>query len=358
MSTRTQPNWFFIGLVTVVVALVFFLPFLAVICLAAVLASLFTPVYRLFLKKLSPRIAATSTMILSIAIVVIPATILVVMSIAQGLGFAKTLADLGVQTGAPLHVVGHPVVDSINALLSPLTGGQPVVSYTDIQAVIKQIIPAVIQTMTDIVINFASNIPTIMTSIILYGFLFNTFLIYGASIRKIFETLSPFEHESSSLYIDRASTIITASLRTQFFIAFITAVLSALLLIPLGLSGYFFFFVFVFTLLGMVPLGSGILMVPICIIAMFINQFWIAFWVLAIYLGVVCNIDSFLRVKLIPKNAKLLPAITTLSTFCGIAYFGILGVIYGPLIAILLTTTFDVYMSHRKQTLALATQGG
>lgn len=348
--SRHQPNWALIGLITVVIALIFFLPFLAVICLSAVLASIFSPIYQSLSRKFSQRLAASLTMILSIAIVVIPAIIVIILAIAQGISFAGTLAELDVHPESPLHIAGHPIVDVINRTFAPFTGGTPVITYEDIQTIIKEIIPAIINGFTAVIVNVASSIPTIMTSAILYGFLFNTFLIYGASIRRILHTLSPFEHEANDLYFDRASTIVASSLRTQFFIAFVTAVLCALLLIPLGLGGYFVFFVIIFTLLGMVPLGSGILMIPICIVAMFLEQFWTAAWVLVLYLGVVCNIDSFMRVKLIPKNAKLLPAITTLSTFCGIAYFGILGVIYGPLIAILLTTTFDVYMRYREQS--------
>ena len=348
-AVRQQPNWFLIGLVAVIAAFLFFLPFLAVICLAAVLASIFLPFYKWLLKRFSKRVAATLTMLSSIAIVVIPAIFVFVASIAQGISLAGSLADLDVKPGSELHTLGHPVADAINWLFAPFTGGQPVVSATDLHAIIKQIIPTIIQGFIGTITGFLASLPTIMTSAILYGFLFNTFLMYSSSIQRVFQTLSPFEQDTSDLYLDRASTIITASLRTQFFIAFITAVLCSLLIIPLGLGGYFIFFVIVFTLLGMVPLGSGILMIPFCVISMFVGQFWPAFWVLIVYLGVVCNIDSFLRVKLIPKNAKLLPAVTTLSTFCGLAYFGILGVIYGPLIAILLTTTLDLYMTYRER---------
>ena len=98
----------------------------------------------------------------------------------------------------------------------------------------------------------------------------------------------------------------------------------------------------------MVPLGSGILMIPIIIVAMLMGQFWEGFWVLVIYLVVICNFDNFIRPKVIPKKANLLPALTTLSTFCGLYYFGILGIVYGPLIAVILITTIDVYTDYQK----------
>ena len=102
----------------------------------------------------------------------------------------------------------------------------------------------------------------------------------------------------------------------------------------------------------MVPLGSGIVVIPIGIIAIITGDFWGGFWCLLIYLTVVCNIDSVLRPHLIPKKANLIPAVTTLATFCGIFYFGTLGIVYGPLIVILLMTTIDIYTSTHPRNLA------
>lgn len=347
---RSQPNWIIIGVIALAVAILFYQPFLGSICIAAILAYLLYPVFRWLSKHMHRKLASGITVALSFAIVLVPVAIVLTISISQGIAFAGNLASLSAEPNSLLKTSSQPVTDAINILLSPLNGGNPVVTQQDLHNLVKDVVPAVIQGATNAAIAFATNIPALMTSTIVYAFLLNSFLLYGQSARRMITSLSPFESETNELYLERAGTIITASLRGQFVIAFITAILSALLLIPLGLGPYFVFFVILFTLLGMIPLGSGILMIPICLIAMLAGQFWTGFWVLVIYLGVVCNIDSLLRGRLIPKNAKLLPAITTLSTFCGIAYFGLLGVIYGPLIAIFLTTTLETYMLYREQS--------
>lgn len=115
------------------------------------------------------------------------------------------------------------------------------------------------------------------------------------------------------------------------------------------MQSYFVFFVIALTLLGMIPLGSGIVVIPIALIAMVSGNFWPGFWVLAIYLGIICNLDTVLRPVLIPKKANIIPALVTLSTFCGIYYFGMLGIVYGPLIVTLLLITLDVYAAYRQR---------
>ncbi len=104
----------------------------------------------------------------------------------------------------------------------------------------------------------------------------------------------------------------------------------------------------------MVPLGSGIIMIPLAYCRYADGAILGGFAVLVIYILVICNIDNFMRPHLIPKKAKLLPAVITLSTFCGLYYFGILGIVYGPLVAILLTTTLDAFLLRRQVRKAAA----
>ena len=81
---------------------------------------------------------------------------------------------------------------------------------------------------------------------------------------------------------------------------------------------------------------------------MFTGQFWLSLVVIALYYAA-GNLDPLLRTRLIPKQIQLSVAITMIATFCGIAYFGILGVIYGPVIMILLKTTVDMYLESKSR---------
>jgi len=172
-----------------------------------------------------------------------------------------------------------------------------------------------------------------------------------AAIRFI-KSIIPFDDSSIEKYFEKSGLIVTASLKGQFVISIVTAITSTLLLcLFFGIWQYFVVIVIILTLLGMVPLGSGVVVIPIALIEMFTGNFWAGFWVLLIYLVVICNIDTVLRPHLIPKKANLIPAVTTLATFSGIYYFGIMGIIYGPLIVILLTTTIEIYTSDKRQKL-------
>ena len=61
---------------------------------------------------------------------------------------------------------------------------------------------------------------------------------------------------------------------------------------------------------------------------------------------VVSQIDNLIRPRLVAEDAYLNPALVLLSAFGGLAWFGFLGVIYGPIIAIFFVTTIEIYLTH------------
>ena len=97
--------------------------------------------------------------------------------------------------------------------------------------------------------------------------MFTTFILHHESIKKFIHAASPFSKEENTDYFQKAGLIVTASLKGQFVIAFTTAVSSALLLFVLGFQPYFIPLTILFTILGMVPLGSGIVVIPIALFA-------------------------------------------------------------------------------------------
>jgi predicted membrane protein len=69
-------------------------------------------------------------------------------------------------------------------------------------------------------------------------------------------------------------------------------------------------------------------------------------FVIAAFLVVVSNIDTVLRPRLVPREVYLNPVLVILSVFGGIQLMGIIGILYGPVIMILLVTSIEVYTKY------------
>jgi predicted PurR-regulated permease PerM len=99
----------------------------------------------------------------------------------------------------------------------------------------------------------------------------------------------------------------------------------------------------ILTALSFIPLGGGILALPIGV-GMALTGNWIGGLIVVLgHLLIVTNIDNILRPKLVPAEAKLDSALMILSVFSGIALLGFLGIIVGPVIMIIIVTTIRVY---------------
>ncbi|MGL5444771.1 MAG: AI-2E family transporter, partial [[Mycobacterium] stephanolepidis] len=69
---------------------------------------------------------------------------------------------------------------------------------------------------------------------------------------------------------------------------------------------------------------------------------------IAWHLLVVSNIDNVLRPFLVPRGARLDPALMLLAVFSGIAAFGFWGIVLGPVLMIVIVTTIDMYLAVYK----------
>ena len=99
---------------------------------------------------------------------------------------------------------------------------------------------------------------------------------------------------------------------------------------------------------SIIPLGGGIVTIPFGIgMVLFGNVFGGVFVVLW-HLIVVTNIDNFLRPILVPREARLDPALMLLAVFSGIAMFGFWGIVIGPVVMIVIVTTISVYLAVYK----------
>jgi predicted PurR-regulated permease PerM len=73
---------------------------------------------------------------------------------------------------------------------------------------------------------------------------------------------------------------------------------------------------------------------------------------LALFCGlVVGSLDNILRPRLVGKDTKMPDLLIFLSTLGGIAFFGVMGFIIGPIIAALFVTIWEIYGTVFKDVL-------
>src|SRR5690606_26005164 len=117
-----------------------------------------------------------------------------------------------------------------------------------------------------------------------------------------------------------AGAMTKGMVKGQFTIALAQGITSAIILTIAGLP-YGAFFALILSFLSIIPLGAGIVTLPIGFVMILLGNWWQGILIIVGHLFVVTNIDNVLRPMLVPKKAAMNPALLLLSVFAGIAAF-------------------------------------
>jgi predicted PurR-regulated permease PerM len=160
--------------------------------------------------------------------------------------------------------------------------------------------------------------------------------------------LNPLGEEVTDLYLQKMGAMVRGTVRGQFVIALTQGVAGAASIYIAGFHEGFFMFAIVLTALSVIPLGGGIITIPFGIGMILFGNVIGGLFVVVFHLVAVTNIDNFLRPILVPREARLDPALMLLAVFAGIAMFGFWGIVIGPVLMIVIVTTISVYLAVYK----------
>lgn len=342
-----------ITIITVSLVAVWFLwPQISVIALTILMAFVFYPLYaRLKGKKEKSSLAAALTLIASFLVVIIPVSFVITASVGQLFSLADSLGHENSWPG--LNSVVEEVAGTSNLVMEKLAGIQTNLTGESLVAFLKTPLLAIAQTTVQVALGVIGGIPQLVIATVIYIFLFIELLMGGSSLIKRLKQLSPFDSRSTGKYLERIGLMANAMVKGQLIIAMVLAVIASALLWLIGYGQYFLLFFVLFTVLNFIPLGSGIVVTPLALLSIATGQFWMGLIVIVLFYAS-GNLDPIMRAKLIPREIQQSVALTMIATFCGIAYFGMLGVVYGPIIMIFITTTLEFYLKYKKQSIPLA----
>lgn len=351
MNTQVskQKIWTIVAIIGALVSVWFLWPQLMTLLFAALMSYLFYPLFQKIRNKNKNKknnIAATISLVTSFLVVIIPVAFILVATISQVVSFADYLGQAG--TWDRLPEFSRTIINRSDDVVSNITGKRPSITEAGIIDYLRNTLPGLVRAATGASLGVIASVPQMGIALLIYIFAFMEFTLRGPSLINKLKKISPFSADDTDQYIERVGLMANAMVKGQLMISVVISFVSASLLSLLGYGNYFFIFLVLFTILNFIPLGCGIVLVPLTIYSMLTGQFWLGLVVLVLYY-LTGYLDPLLRPKFIPKTIEMSTAWTIIATFCGIAYFGILGVVYGPIIMILITTTWELYINSKNQ---------
>ena len=177
--------------------------------------------------------------------------------------------------------------------------------------------------------------------ILLYAMFF--FLMDGEKLLAKILYYLPLEEWEEQRMLERFTSVTKATLKGTAVIGILQGGLAGTALWVVGIPSSVFWAA-IMAVLSIIPgIGTGLVWGPIAIV-LFAGGHYAKAIGLVVSCGVVVgSIDNFLRPRLVGKDTQMHDLMILLGTLGGIAMFGVIGVIIGPIIAALFVTVWEIY---------------
>lgn len=341
---------FFFFLLIALAAISFFIfkPFLGIIVISIVLVEIFSPIYYFLLKKIkNVDIAATLSTLFVIIVVIIPMIFILLIATNQALSLKDSLQAY-ITDNHLLENNGAELTNRINDFLASLRINFEF-EAVDYKGAILNLAGSIVGSASTVVGFLKDIVNVIIAATFLIYTLIYIFKEHG-NLRSTFKKFSPLDNELDNLFIEKFNAISTSVVKGTLVVGAVQGIAGGIMFWILGINAPLFW-TLVMIFLSTVPLGSGFVWIPASIILLVSGQPVKAIILFLWGILVISSIDNFLRPKLLEKDAKLHPLVSFFSVLGGIRLFGILGIIYGPLMVILFLALYEAYRHKNKKSL-------
>jgi predicted PurR-regulated permease PerM len=341
LNHRQYKTWTIAVIAALIFGLYFIRGYIGVILVSIILAFIFNPIHQRFLRHYKREgISASLTFLVSVAVILIPLTLILLISYFQLKHF---ITDLSTNPSFDAGTMGTSLLDTVNNFLAKIPGS-PQITTAEVNDAVNNALASIAQGALNLISGTIGSLSKIITSVIIYIYLFVNILMHQDELIAGIKKLNPLGNKMSDIYLQKMGDMTKSMTVAQFIIAAMQGTESAIVLYLVGLHGLFSFFLIFLSFLSLIPLGAGIVTIPIGIVMILSGNVWQGVVVIANHLLIVTNIDNVMRPKLVPETARLNSALTILSVFAGVAMFGFFGIIVGPVIMVVLVTTLRTFL--------------
>ncbi|NNK85685.1 MAG: AI-2E family transporter, partial [Desulfobacterales bacterium] len=325
-------------------------PFVSTIILAAVVTGVFSPVYSYFCTKMRASLASLLTCVLIFFIIFVPIVFFVgilskeaydVYLMAKGAVLSDNIRNL---------IEGSLVLEKANLFLSnfdiKFTGEELNKAISEAGRVIGLFLYEQARAITSNVLKFIAN-SFFMLLIIYY------LLIDKQRLHSFILNISPLPDEQDDKLFQKFKDMAGAILIGNGLGGLIQGILGGIVFAVFGLKSPFFWGV-IMGLVAFLPIvGIGVIFIPAAIYLFLVGRIASGIFFIIFYVILSGGIEYIFKPKLVGQRVQMHTLLVFLSIIGGVKLFGILGIIYGPLIITAFLTLTDIYKTSYQKLVEL-----
>jgi predicted PurR-regulated permease PerM len=350
-SHRNLIFWFFLicFLISFLLLGKLFAPFFSIIVLSGVLTGICYPLFRVlhFGDRVRPGLASFLTCLILFFILFVPIALFISVLTQEAFGLYELARNAVRNDQIKALLQNSAVLERANEFLAPfnfqVTGDQ-------LQAIISEVGKNVGLFLYEQARAIASNTLTTLINLFLMLLVIFFLLIDGPRLISYIVDLSPLPKDQEDQLIHKFNGMAGAILIGNGLGGVIQGGLGGLLFWMAGLPSAFLWGV-IMGLLAFLPIiGIGVVFIPTVIYLVLKGRVGMAIFFFIYYLMLSGGIEYFFKPRLVGQRVQMHTLLVFFAIIGGLKVFGILGIVYGPLIATAFLTLADIYRaSYQKQ---------
>ncbi len=312
--------------------------FLMPLFMAGLFSAMAKPMHGWISKKLGNRdtLASGITILGVILLVLIPLSILIGVIVAQALKVGQSVTPW-VQT-----FINEPT--TLGVYFEKIPYYEQVLPYRD---EIIQKLGAFVGSVSSFLIDSLSSI-TKMTMDAIFGTIIMLYVMFyfltmgDVLLKKILYFLPLHDNDEQRLLV-RFTSVTRATIKGTLIIGLMQGTICGFAFALAGIEGAVFWGS-VMAVSSVIPaFGTAIVWGPALVILALIGDFTGVVLLAVICGGIAGNLDNVVRPRLVGKDTEMHDLFVLFGTLGGLAMFGLLGIIIGPIIAALFITIWEIY---------------
>jgi len=318
-------------------------PFFSTLFLSAVVTGVFTPLYRLIVGKVRPPVASLATCVVIFFVLFIPIVMFVGILSREAYGF-YLMGRNAVLTDIIRDFFEHSqLLERANELLGRFNLE---LSSVELNRAISQVGKMVGLFLYQQASAIASNVVNFVIYFFFMLMIVYFLLIDGHKLIAFLINLSPLPKEQDEKLIAKFQDIAGAILIGNGLGGLIQGTLGGFVFYLFGFNSPFLWGVLM-SLLAFLPIiGIGLVFIPAAIYLLFNDRMGAGIFFIVFYLLLSGGIEYIFKPKLVGHRLQLHTLLVFLSIVGGLKAFGILGIIYGPVIVTAFLTLTDIYHTN------------
>jgi len=341
-----QEKAFILLLVAVTAAFAWILwPYFGAIFWAAILAILFSPLYRWLLADVQrrPTLAALATLTVIVVMVILPSAVVSAILLDQALDAYERVESGQIDIGGSLQTI----LSALPSWLVHALDRFGLTSVADMQERLAAGLGRSFKFFAAQAFNIGQNALEFVVSLFIMLYLLFFLLRDGRTLRRRASDAIPLSRELQHELSQRFTNVIRATIKGNIVVAIVQGALGGLAFWFLDISGALLWAVLMMLLSLLPAVGTALVWLPVAGYLIATGETWQGIGLIAFGVLVIGLVDNVLRPLLVGKDTKMPDYLVLLSTIGGMTAFGFSGFVIGPVLAAMFIAVWDTIAAER-----------